>query len=392
MIGITIGIGAEWAALAHTTARRMAHTTGLECHVIDADDFGCVHPSWLKCHVHRLFPDEDSFLIFDADILPLRPWDPAGLFRQLGRPFMAVPEPNSNGDLVRECQEWQLGFPDVYLNCGLLIFGHEHGFVLDRTWTRHPHGGRWLEQTAINRSLADEAVEICRLPRHFNVMAQCGRLHTLYARSTLASAVNVHTCAMDDPAAITLVHQQILDYVASGKAGATREDLLFDLLTHFGPGSTGAELGVFCGDFSRDILRIVQPARLHLVDLFHGRETSCNVNGQNMRTVHMPTIKAELDLLPHVTTHASDSVAWLQAQPTASLDWLYIDTTHLLHHTAAELHEAHRVVRPGGLITGHDFSRAFPGVVQAVRDFTATHNLPLRIYDGDLLPSFAIKV
>lgn len=392
MIGVTIGIGEKWAKLAHATARRMAHTTGLQCHVIEADEFACAHPSWLKCHIHRIFPEEDSFLLFDADILPLRKWNPEGLFRSLRRPFLAVPEPNANPHLIQECADWQLGFPDVYINGGLLIYGREHGFVWDRVWSMHPNGGRWLEQTALNRALADECVELCRLPRHFNLMAQHGQIKSIYCRSTLKDAINVHTAAMDDPAAIAAIHSAILDYVATGKAGATRIHLLQDIACKLGPGSRGAELGVFAGDFSRDILRIVQPSHLHLVDLFQGRETSGNVNGQNMRTVHMPTIRAELDLLPHVTTHATDSVQWLHAQPQASLDWLYIDTSHEYKHTLSELHAAARVVRPGGIISGHDFSSAFHGVQQAVREFAHHIHRPYRIYDGDLLPSFAIEI
>jgi len=390
MLAVTIGIGEEWAALAKVSAERMSALTGLDHVIIQQDDYDCVHPSWLKCHVHRMFPDEDSFLVFDADILCIRPWDPQKLFDQMRRPFMAVPEPSANEYLMEECRDWQLGFPDVYVNGGLLIFGREHGFVWDRVWSMHPHGGRWLEQTALNRALADEVVEICRLPRHFNLMAQQGRVVPLYCRSTLADAINVHTCALGDAKAVHRAHMDILDYLDSGKAGADRQQLLFDLLDVFGPGSVGAELGVFCGDYTREILRIVQPAQLHLVDLFDGRVTSGNVNGQNMRCVDMAVIQQELAVLDRVSTHAGDSVEWLKAQPGSSLDWVYIDTTHEFDHTLAELEYARAAVRPDGVIAGHDFSMAYPGVVKAVREFCARHHLSYRIYDGDLLPSFAI--
>jgi hypothetical protein len=391
MIGVTIGIGEGWTALARATARRMSDTTGLRCVVLEEEkDSGVCHPSWLKCLIHRIFPDEDSFLYFDADILPLQVWDPHGLFEDLGRPFCGVPEPNGNPDVVAECTEWGLGYPDTYINAGLLMFGIEHGYVWDRTWTHHPHGGTWMEQTALNHALVTEAVEICRLPRRFNTLAQKGRINNLYARATLAECINLHCCAHDTAEAVATMHAQVEAYTSSGLAGRTRQALLADLPKR----STGAELGVFCGDFSRDILRIVEPVSLHLVDLYQGRVTSGNENGQNMRTVDMEIIAGELeDLAPSVSIQRCSSVAFLQfmLDREEKLDWVYIDTDHEYATLTEELRLARLVVLPGGIIAGHDYSRAFPGVLQAVTEFLTEHNLPIQIYDGDLLPSFAIQ-
>jgi hypothetical protein len=301
---------------------------------------------------------------------------------------MGAPEPNASPAVLAECEAWGLGFPDTYLNCGLLIFGREHAPVWDRTWCRHPKGGAWMEQTALNRALIDEAVEVCRLPRRFNLLAHRGRINPIYARATLRDAVNVHTCAMPSAEACAEIHGKILEYHESGKGGRNRSDLLRDLPKN----SVGAELGVFCGDFSREILATVQPETLHLVDLFEGRVTSGDKDGRHMRTVNMAVIRGELEALgDHVHTHAADSVAWLEAQPFASLDWVYIDTTHLYEHTLAELRAARLAVVPGGIIAGHDFSRAFPGVFRAVADFADETEAPLEIYDGDLLGSFAFR-
>jgi len=386
VIGVTIGTG-DWKSQARRAAHRMERMTGLRCYVIEEDAYGCDHPSWLKCHIHRLFPEQDSFLVFDADILALRPWEPCALFEMSGRAFMGVPEPNSSA-VRAQCEEWEIGFPDVYLNGGLLIFGREHAPVWDRTWSRHPEGGAWMEQTALNRALIDEAVEVCRLPRRFNLLAQNGRINSIYSRATLRDAVNVHTCAMASADYCRNIHEKILDHHLSGKAGRNRSDLLHELPKN----SVGAEIGVFCGDYSREILATVQPQTLHLVDLFEGHVTSGDKDGRHMRTVDMAAIRPELQALgKNVHTHAADSVKWLQAQPFASLDWVYLDTTHEYERTLAELRAARLAVVPGGLICGHDFSRAFPGVIRAVAEFADETGCPLEIYDGDLLPSFAFR-
>ena len=393
MIGVCIGVGGEWAALAEKSAASMEMMTGVKCQVIRAAyGFDCCHPSWLKCHLHRIFPDQEAFLVFDADLLAIRPWDPQGLFEQMGRPFMGVPEPNGNPDVRRECQDWGLGYPDLYLNCGLLVFGREHGFVMDRAWSMHPNGGRWLEQTAINYALAMEAVEVCRLPRVFNTLAQEGKVNSIYCRTTLRNAINVHTCAMESAAAVDAQHERLRAHLAAGTVGRNREDLLRAMRKHFGPGSTGAEIGVFCGDFSRDILRVLEPAQLHLVDLFEGKVTSGDVNGQHMRTVDMAVIRGELDALGEpVVTWAADSVEWLRQVGAGTLDWVYVDTTHEYERTREELYAALRAVRNGGWICGHDFSRAFPGVVRAVTEFVREQRLRLEVYDGDLLASYVIR-
>lgn len=393
MIGITIGIGEEWKRLAEKTAARMELMTGVKCHVIDRDDFGCAHPSWLKCHVHKIFPNEDSYFLFDADILPLRGWNPQSLFREMKRAFIGVPEPNFNDEILAECKQWELGFPDIYVNGGLLIFGAEHAWIWEKVWTFHPNGGTWLEQTALNRVLADEAVEMCRLPRHFNLIAHFGKIKSIYARSTLKDAMNVHTCALKTPEAITAVHNEILAYFHSGKAGKTRLELLTDLHHRFGFGTShGAELGVFEGEFSKAIDSILAPETLHLVDLFQGRVISGDVNGQNIHWADMAAVKEKLaQELPSAHLHAMDSVTWLDSQPEASLDWVYIDTSHEYEHTLKELHAASFAVRPGGVIAGHDFSQAFEGVIRAVREFCGETGKTFKVYDGNLLPSFWIE-
>lgn len=392
MIAVTIGVGEGWKQLAERSAERMAAMTGLETRVIDTDDYGCAHPSWLKCHIHRIFPDVDSFLVFDADVLAIRGWDPEEMFEVMRRPFMAVPEPNANDVLIEECRDWKLGYPDIYINGGFLIYGREHGYVWDRTWKHHPKGGRWLEQTALNRSLADNCTEICRLPRHFNMLAQKGRVRSLYSRTTLRHAYNVHTCALQTPEELTDCHARLIEYLESGKAGSNRVDLLIDMADSLGIGSRGAELGVFAGDFSRQISEILRPAALHLVDTFNGLVTSGDENGQSMRTISMRDAMQDIIRdLPRAHVHQADSVKWLRAQPPGCLDWVYIDTSHDYDQTRDELAAAAIAVRHGGIIAGHDFSFAFPGVQHAVREFCEKIGSSYRVYDGDLLPSFAIS-
>ena len=209
MIGVSIGIGPGWQECARFAALRMSRMTGLECHVVTHPHrtTEVAHPSWLKCWVTEMFPAEDSFCLFDADLLPLRPWDPAGLFEKLGRPFLAVPEDNTL-PVYNECMRYQLPPWDWYVNGGLTIFGREHASIWQTVWKLHPRFGSWLEQTALNHVLRDVGLPVCRLPRRFNHL-----LHGDYAAApALAQApdlVNLHADSLGGDASrlVTLQKQ-----------------------------------------------------------------------------------------------------------------------------------------------------------------------------------------
>jgi hypothetical protein len=115
--------------------------------------------------------------------------------------------------------------------------------------------------------------------------------------------------------------------------------------------------------------------------------TSANQDGDLLETLHLPTVEKmllrELFCAGRTLIVKQESVAWLKAQPAASLDFIYIDTTHSYEQTAAELRDARRVVRPGGWISGHDYHERFAGVIQAVTEL----GLPVQLTQ-DGFPSF----
>lgn len=155
-----------------------------------------------------------------------------------------------------------------------------------------------------------------------------------------------------------------------------------------------AEIGVFAGDFSAQILRICKPSRLYLVDLFFGSVVSGDEHGHGMRELDMNAQQHVLErqfLAQPVTVVRSDSVKWLASQAPGFLDAVYLDTTHTYDDTLAELVSSKSAVRDGGLICGHDYScEKFPGVVQAVNEFVMTYGMALEIWCADGLPSYRI--
>lgn len=163
------------------------------------------------------------------------------------------------------------------------------------------------------------------------------------------------------------------------------------MLAKLPTGLACAELGVFVGDFARDILRIMHPRKLYLVDTFAGHATSGDQDGNRLKTFYMPMVETMLrttyrnDVI--VMIERSESAEWLRSVPVGWLDFVYIDTTHSYEQTSAELTAARMAVRRGGWIAGHDYSPRFPGVIQAVEEM----GLPLMLTD-DGLPSFLMQL
>ena len=176
----------------------------------------------------------------------------------------------------------------------------------------------------------------------------------------------------------------------------TRLDLL-DSLPKF---STGAELGVFAGDFSREILARVKPSRFFMVDLFDGEVESGDVNGHNMRTLDMEKQQEvlEKEFAPLIQSgvmaiEKQNAWEWLANCEASSLDWCYIDTGHTYKSTVRELESAWSAVKHGGFICGHDYHAGwFPDVVQAVGEFCDRHGLKKELTTEDGLASYRIQL
>lgn len=156
--------------------------------------------------------------------------------------------------------------------------------------------------------------------------------------------------------------------------------------------SIGAELGVFSGDFSEQILRIVRPRLLYLVDLFSGPAVSGDENGhmrwENM--LEMPGRLSERFRGSPVEIVKMSSTDWLISLPPHSLDWVYIDTDHEYSNTAKELSASLRAVKIGGFIAGHDYAPQTPGVIRAVDELLFGNAPAGTLYAGDSVPSFLI--
>lgn len=153
-------------------------------------------------------------------------------------------------------------------------------------------------------------------------------------------------------------------------------------------GAVGAEIGVFRGEFTADILRVAQPAELHLIDGWwelYG-ETFPLDWGAYADWGRLSTREAYAEVERIVDRHASsaticelhvgDDLEILRRFDDEHFDWVYLDSSHQYEHTLRELELLDSKVKADGVITGHDWieepTSVNHGAYHAIREFCST--------------------
>lgn len=154
------------------------------------------------------------------------------------------------------------------------------------------------------------------------------------------------------------------------------------LLETLPKGAVGAEVGVHLGDYSETILAIARPSKLYLIDPWK-YET-----GEDYKTAWYggASEKDELDARyesvktrfaakiasGQVEVLRQDSESALSGFKDGELDFVYIDGNHLYDFVKKDLELSLKKVRPGGFITGDDYTPGGwwkGGVKKAVDEF-----------------------
>ncbi len=167
-----------------------------------------------------------------------------------------------------------------------------------------------------------------------------------------------------------------------------------DLISSFPKNSIIAEIGVFKGQFSKIIKTFLNPKELHLVDIFTGTMCSGDKDGNNIVWINLDH---EFNVLTNyfkgqeeVKLHKGKSENIIANFPDDYFDVIYIDGDHSYEGVSIDLNLARKKVKPGGIISGHDYAFNFLPVMRAVNDFIAQNNLKIDFITLDGCPSFGI--
>lgn len=152
-----------------------------------------------------------------------------------------------------------------------------------------------------------------------------------------------------------------------------------------------AEIGVFNGDFSEQILKMCNPQKLYLIDLWGSgyEEKYLKVKEKFVNESESGTV----EILRGLSTER------LKEFDDGELDWVYIDTVHDYETTKMELELCDKKIVKGGYLCGHDYTkhdvycRTDYGVYDAVNEFAVSYNYEFVYLTAEWhgLQSFALK-
>jgi len=163
-------------------------------------------------------------------------------------------------------------------------------------------------------------------------------------------------------------------------------------------GGAGAEVGVLDGDFSAVLLETVQPTSLHLIDCWQTQDPATYADEANRPQAEQDAKHAavlerfapQIESGQVVVVRKFSSEALVEMADNC-LDWIFVDANHGYEACRADLAEAYRLVKPGGLIMGHDLTPRWPGVNKAVYEFLQTNPVKMLAITSCVDGAYAIR-
>lgn len=160
------------------------------------------------------------------------------------------------------------------------------------------------------------------------------------------------------------------------------------LLEHLPKNATGAEIGVYMGNFANRILSIADPKKLYLIDpwkIILGVGYDNGLYGKNTTTqnklddMYLSVISrfqenTNVEIIRDLSVNAASQI------PDESLDYIYIDGDHTYKGVCLDFDSYYPKLKPNGLIYGDDYTARHwfgTGVIDALHKNLVEKNLRL---------------
>lgn len=158
-------------------------------------------------------------------------------------------------------------------------------------------------------------------------------------------------------------------------SGFSRYDLI-KLFRDFGF-AKGAEVGVYEGEFSEYMCEIIPNLELFCVDPWENIPNDTRLKPEDRVGIENRYEKTKLRLstyncriIKSVSLEAVRNISW------ESLDFVYIDGSHMFDYVMTDIIEWSKRVKSGGIVSGDDYYKfKESGVVQAVSMYTEMHRI-----------------
>lgn len=138
---------------------------------------------------------------------------------------------------------------------------------------------------------------------------------------------------------------------------------------------TGAEIGVDRGRMSRAICKAILGVKLLCVDPwtaysdYHDIESQAQMD-ENEQVARARLAPYDCEIIKASSLPASNKFS------RAELDFVWIDGNHTFDYVIQDIIAWEKVVRPGGIVAGHDYNARLDfGVIEAVDAYTLAHKI-----------------
>lgn len=144
----------------------------------------------------------------------------------------------------------------------------------------------------------------------------------------------------------------------------------------------GVEVGVAEGKYSSKLCEANPQMKVYGVDAWkvYGNYDAI-YSSQTLDRLYNKAKKLP-DLFPNYEIIKEFSMDAIKKFEDSSLDFVYIDANHQEPYITQDITEWSKKVRPGGIVSGHDYFRGYKGgskfeVIEAVNKYTGNNNIKL---------------
>jgi hypothetical protein len=142
----------------------------------------------------------------------------------------------------------------------------------------------------------------------------------------------------------------------------------------------GAEIGVDKGEFSEKLCKV--GLELYAIDPWRYDSDYVDRHSQETLDLFYETTKRKLSSYPGSKIIRKTSMEAVADFANESLDFVYIDANHQLKYIIEDLVEWSKKVRPGGIVSGHDYIYTNPRtpagichVIPAINAYIQAYNI-----------------
>jgi predicted O-methyltransferase YrrM len=137
---------------------------------------------------------------------------------------------------------------------------------------------------------------------------------------------------------------------------------------------TGAEIGTRLGSFARELCIALPDLKLYCIDPWKYYPEYDEIPDQSQLDSQYEATKKRLTGYNCEIIRKTSMDAVKKFVPN-SLDFVFIDGNHDYKFVLEDIAEWTKIVKPGGIIYGHDYMPDHPGVMQAIHEYISKNSI-----------------